>query len=315
MFNKLLSLFKTKKQRFKDTTKKEKEVMYLGWYIGRKIKKKRNNTLQLKINFNATKGYIYIFVSIFFTLFILGVVFLFFWNYFNVKYIKISDDKNISSIDLLYDSISSFRDKNIFMMDTIEMKSKILDYQKNVSDINISKIYPNKIEIDITSYPIIFETLIGEKKYFITSNWVFIPKTSNIKVEKKIENIIVNLKKKDEFNFFSYQKKLKWSYLKKVNKFIELFKVNLPNLPIDKIYYYNIEREIHFELKNGTFILFDLESDILPQIKKIIIFNENNNNFKHVYIDMRIKSKIFFCSYEHEYQCRINMNLSYKEKK
>jgi len=56
------------------------------------------------------------------------------------------------------------------MIDTIEMKSKILDYQKNVSDINISKIYPNKIEIDITSYPIIFETLIGEKKYFITSN-------------------------------------------------------------------------------------------------------------------------------------------------
>jgi len=108
MFEKILNIFKTKNQKFKERTKREKNKFYL---LNRKSnfnRTKRSQT-QIKFSYKIIKKYFsyLIFISILFWLWL--IIFLFFWSYFNIKYIEINDNKNISSIDLMYNSISKIR--------------------------------------------------------------------------------------------------------------------------------------------------------------------------------------------------------------
>jgi len=310
MFEKILNIFKTKNQKFKERTKREKNKFYLFNRKSNFNRTKRSQT-QIKFSYNIIKKYFsyLIFISILFWLWL--IIFLFFWSYFNIKYIEINDNKNISSIDLMYNSISKIRWANILKVNEISVKDKILSYQKNIKDIKLKKIFPNKIKIDVESYPLVINTNVNNKNYYITSNWVFIPNNNNIKYKKDIPKIYIISKELNWFNIFDYKKILETEQINNIIKLINLFKFNIIDIHIKNIYFYKIEKEIHILTKNDTLLIFDINEDILSQVKKLIIFNEENPNFKHIYIDLRINHKIFYCEYKNEYQCRSNLRISY----
>ena len=90
---------------------------------------------------------------------------------------------------------------------------------------------------------------------------------------------------------------------------------NLLNINISQIHYYPIEREAHFIISNDTLIIFDLNWDILYQIEKLLILNKEYQNLAKpwlVYIDLRVKNKIFYCSSENYTQCNENLEKIYK---
>jgi hypothetical protein len=80
------------------------------------------------------------------------------------------------------------------------------------------------------------------------------------------------------------------------------------------MYYFPTEREAHIDLKTGTKLIFDFMGDVDEQIKKLLIFHKEQFNLKEakiIYIDLRIKNKIFFCSQEDEYKCILNLKNTY----
>jgi hypothetical protein len=90
----------------------------------------------------------------------------------------------------------------------------------------------------------------------------------------------------------------------------EKIKNNLLTSQVSSIYYFPKEREVHVDLENGTKLLFDLEGDIQDEIKKLLIFHKEQSDLKNVafvYIDLRVKNKIFFCPLTSEFQCKINL--------
>jgi hypothetical protein len=80
------------------------------------------------------------------------------------------------------------------------------------------------------------------------------------------------------------------------------------------MYYFPIEREVHIDLKTGTKLIFDLMGEADEQIEKLLIFHKEQFNLKEtkfIYIDLRIKNKIFFCNQEDEYKCILNLKNTY----
>jgi len=71
---------------------------------------------------------------------------------------------------------------------------------------------------------------------------------------------------------------------------------------------------LHIETKNKVTIIFDLNWEYKKQIEKLAIFNKDYLDITKnslVYIDLRIKNKVFYCSTENEYQCIVNLKKIY----
>jgi hypothetical protein len=54
----------------------------------------------------------------------------------------------------------------------------------------------------------------------------------------------------------------------------------------------------------------------MEQIEKIVIFNKEYldiNNETIIYIDLRIKNKVFYCLNENEVQCNLNLKSIYSK--
>jgi hypothetical protein len=87
---------------------------------------------------------------------------------------------------------------------------------------------------------------------------------------------------------------------------------NFINIEFTNLYYYETERELHIDIWNWKLLIFSIAWDISvnTQIEKLAIFNKDyfkidKTNF--VYIDLRIKNKVFYCSTEEKTQCEKNL--------
>ena len=73
------------------------------------------------------------------------------------------------------------------------------------------------------------------------------------------------------------------------------------DIEIASILYYEKEREVHITIDHNTILVFDLHADVKPQIEKIAIFNKEHWDLSDegiIYIDLRIKNKVFYCKRE-----------------
>lgn len=96
----------------------------------------------------------------------------------------------------------------------------------------------------------------------------------------------------------------------------EEIKTNIIRIQIKDIIYYPIERELILAIEGGAKLIFDLGKPVTPQIKRLAIFDTENIKIDipgMVYIDLRIKDKVFYCTTETEYQCVINLKTIYPE--
>jgi hypothetical protein len=212
-------------------------------------------------------------------------------------------------MNIAYNAVDKYRWKNILSVDKKDILKNLKDYQQNIKNINLKISLPNTLKININSYKALFNTEINNKKYIITANWVLVPH-SNIDNLKNIQII----KKFDKNIFFDYKKIFNDSLIKNISYIINNLKENIINLKIENIKYYVTERELHIKTKQNTILIFNINSNINEQIKKITIFNKEQKSINTndiIYFDLRVKNKIFYCSTENEYQCYQNLKNIY----
>gem|GEM_PF-5515584 len=82
--------------------------------------------------------------------------------YFYLKTINIDRDdneKDFIDLNISYNSVSSYRNKNIIFLDKSNISEQIINYQKNIYRVDINKqFFPPKLDIKLWSYKPSFYT-------------------------------------------------------------------------------------------------------------------------------------------------------------
>lgn len=315
MWSKFFDFFKSKKRKFHEQTKKEKNRLYLRKKEKKSIygKERLLKQRQLHINFSFKRKSLIGFSLIGLTAAIIGIIFLFKAQYFSVQNITIESPDELTNINIAYDSIDSFRSTNIFNIQSSEILKKLQTYQPNVTSISLEKQLPDSLDIITHSSPIILNAIYSEKVYAITQNWVAIKK--NINPDEQTVNTIEVVQDRESTPInIDYTVVIENEVIEKINQYINSFKHNLITSPIEKNQFYPKESELHILLQDNTLLIFDINWDVVEQIKKLIVFYKENEQSKHIYIDLRIENKVFYCGYENEFQCKQNLKKLYTKK-
>ncbi len=272
---------------------------------------------QLAIRFNSLYKikwifqYKWIIISVFSVMLVALIVFLLYWPVYTVKFINIIRQDSITNIDLAYNALSDVRGKRLFEIEESNIKQKLLDYQNNIDYVDVDINFPNTLEIYILSYPIFFQTTIEDKNFYISQNGSLIPGKPN----EEYKNII--LKNGIQTNIFpDYKKFFEQESMENIYEAIAYFEQNIVGSKIKNVLYYEIEKEVHFELENDNIIMFTLEKDLKQQIKKTAIFHAEHREITDdglIYLDMRVTNKVFYCDNETKNQCINNLKKIYPQ--
>lgn len=239
------------------------------------------------------------------------IAFLLYWPVYTVKFINIIRQDSITNIDLAYNALSDIRGKRILEIQDSLISQKIYNYQNNIQVVDIDINFPNTLEIYLLSYPVYFQTIIGEKSFYITQNGALVPGKPNTEYKTMI------LKNGVQSNVFpDYKKFFEQEDIQNMYEAVYYFEQNIVGTQIKNILYYQTQREVHFELENGNIIIYTLEKDLKPQIKKTAIFHTEHKQISDdnlIYLDMRISNKIFYCDDENQRQCNLNLKKIYPQ--
>lgn len=304
---------KIKKLRYKKDVKKKRKKLFINNHNKSSFKRRRKRSMFKCINFINThfnKRNLYYFYIVLFIILVFSLIILIIWPFLKVKNINIIKTDSITNIDIAYRSTERIRWKHILLIKDSEIKQNIRDFQENIKDIEIDIQLLDSINIKLWSYKPLFDTKINNKNYAITENGALI----SVKDSKELSNIHLINKNHKNVIIPDYKKILEEKHVRNIKKINDELKNNLITINIKDIYYYILERELIIILDNDNKIIFDLHWDIDSQIKKLVIFNKEHfevNKKKLVYIDLRIKNKIFFCNLTEEYQCIMNLKKIY----
>lgn len=296
--------------------KKTKSSLFLNNLEQQSFIKKRK-TLNLKFDFLTWPKFIkkhYIpYFSILLAIIFFILAFICLWPIFKVSQIEIIKKENITSMDRAYKAVEKYRWESIFKIKKDDILVQMKSYQENIKDIEINIDIPNVLNIDVESYPALFNTTINEKNYLILSNWTLVP----YKLKEDIKNLVV-IKDFDKNNFLSYKKIFNEKYINKIDEIIKKLEENIINIEVQELTYYVLERELHIDITNNTKLIFSIHSkdNIEEQIKKAVIFNKEHKDItlnEIIYIDFRIPNKIFYCDVESEFLCRNNLKSIYSD--
>jgi cell division septal protein FtsQ len=275
------------------------------------IKKRKNISFSI-FDFNKIKflwnNSIHYYFLIFF-IFIASILYIFLWPTFKIKYIEIIKQDNITNMTIAYKATDKYRWKSIFNIENKEILNRLKDYQYNIKNVDINIDLPNTLKINISSYKWLFNTTINNKSYIITENGTLVP--ANYSESLKELKII---KQFDKNKFIDYKKILDSRFINKISQIVNKIKENIIEINIKELKYYITERELHIKTDNDTLLIFNIDSNIKEQIEKISIFNKEHKNIEKnniIYIDLRIKNKVFYCTSEKEYQCYKNLKSVY----
>jgi len=310
-----------KNRKFYEQVKKEKAQKYLfnkpeishGSYFDiYKNKKVFSNYISV-LNSNI-KLYKYIFTWIWGLLITLCIYIIIISPYFRISPSKLIIERidAITDVNIAYKSIENTYWQSIFLIDKNEIKKSLLNYQKNIRNVSITRLYPNWLKIILDSHkPQFFTQFAGiDKKYIVTSNWVLI-------YEKNVDKILYNLEIVDinliEAWFFDYKEWVPENVMKKIIYTRDAFKQIFTWRNISKFIYFKLENELHINLETGTKIILELWDNIQNELAIVKYYNDNNADILSsgnlIYVDARIANKIYACS--EKVKCNKNLSRIY----
>lgn len=306
-------LKKVKNSRFQKEARIEKRRLFMDLWEGEKTFKKRkryNFKLPDWLTNKSLKTHLKILYIITLSLLVWGSIFVIYGPYFKIKTIEITRKDNITDINIAYKALEDYRDKLIFWVNSKDIAEQLKLYQKNISDVSIGKDFPDKLSITIGSYKGIFSTVINQKNYILTSNWVLVPGNGGSDLQ-----ILKFTKQYATINgIIDYKQIFNPKYIEKMIEVLSKLHYNLLSSQVKAVYYFPKEREIHADVDNIK-LIFDLDGNIDDQIKRLVVFTKENLDSKKsgiIYIDLRIKNKVFFCTTETEFDCRSNLSYYYQ---
>lgn len=309
------TIFKKKRNsKFRSATKKTKRKLFIKDIGKIKFKKRKNKSFLKFLQFfdlRIDKNNI-VYIYVWGILVLLGLIgFVMFGPYFQIQTINIARQDNLSNINIAYKSLETIRWTHIIQNDRLSVERNIKNYQENIKTVSLSRKWPNKLDITIWSYEPIFNTTINKKNYIILSNGSFIPEKNdpNLKQLRIISN-------KRSSSIPDYKKVIDKEYMDQINTAYKEIKTNIIRIQIEDMSYYPVERELILGIEGWAQLIFDLGKPITPQVKRLAVFDTENIKIdipSVVYIDLRIKNKVFYCTTETEYQCVINLKNIYPE--
>jgi cell division septal protein FtsQ len=170
MFSKTINKIKQKikNNKFKTRLKQEKRKIFIDTTEKKDkfLKKRKHFTFSfpriknafIKDNFKTV-----IISSI--VLLLIVILLALFSPIFNIKKINIElydDSQKLIDLNIAYKSIDYIRNKNIILLEKSEIQDQLINYQKNINRVNISRnIFNKEINIKIGSSKAIFYTIIN----------------------------------------------------------------------------------------------------------------------------------------------------------
>ena len=225
---------------------------------------------------------------------------LFFSPYFRISpsLVIIERLDSITDINIAYKSIEDIYGSSIFSIDTDSIREKLRGLQKNIKQVNISRLFPSGLKIIIESYKPQFFVRFSdtEKSYILTSNGILVYQKAN---DTNLYSLDLVDPSFSEMNFIDYKEGVKETSMPFILRARDFFKTTFASVNIAKFTYFKSERELHIALESGLVILMRVAEDIDDQILSLKIYNDKNKDFINSwdmhYIDMRIPGKIFVC--------------------
>lgn len=283
---------------------------------------KKRNKFSIKINVEKPaniikKNYlIYLFFICFFLISV--IIFIIFWPIFRVEVINITKKDSMTNIDIAYKSMEDFRFDSIFNMNKNIVLERLKDYQENIKNIDLNIDFPKTMNITVESYKQKFNIVINYKNYILLENWSLIPTikpSENLKTLEIIKNI-------EKTKILDYKKIFNEKEIIKIEELEKKVLENIAGIEISALKYYEKEKELHIILNKFTRLIFSLTANptIEEQIKNLAILDREKSPISwndKVYIDLRIRWKIFFCSIywqkwkEKENICKANLENIY----
>jgi len=216
------------------------------------------------------------------------VYLLFFSSFFNIREIVISN-KNFENQDIsdqIQENLKLNIGRNIFMVNTVDLETKVLNIFPQLEQIKISKSFPNRLSLEFSEFPlvanIVNESNVVKKSYIINSVGFAIkenledPKLPYIKIKTDEP---INPKE-------AVIEKSKLNYILNAKNYFE----DKFGMKILGIQYKPIAREVHLYTDKGFYLWLDIQKPFEDQFKKLKkaivkldIYKENLE-----YIDLRI---------------------------
>lgn len=245
--------------------------------------------------------------SIWFGLLIATFYTVFHSAYFAINNIDIVRWDSISSVELTFKAIEPYYGKSIFLTSSSTIEEKIKTLQENVKNVEIRRLYPNSITVTVNSYKPLFNAEItfpdGKvKNYTLLENGSLL--TSKQVLNLPVIKIAYNWENKP--TRFAYRKIYSDKIISIINDTYLELSTNYKDLEISDMVFYPIEREIQIGT-NKWILIIDLFQSVKNQLLKYNYFKNEYTWPRVVYIDLRIKDRIDFCTVDTEYDCMLNL--------
>ena len=164
---------------------------------------------------------------------------------------------------------------------------------------------PDTLNIRLKSYPAIFYNA----DFLILSNGTILKADNTASLN--IPNLLLS---KDIQEFSLFWESMNTLALKNIQTLQEKLLKNLAGFQLEKSMYFITENELLISDANENIYIFDLSWNIEEQIEKLAIFQREQENItqkKYIYIDVRVRWKLFLCWYDEEYLCQRNLENIY----
>jgi len=231
---------------------------------------------------------------------LLSTYILFFSPYFRISPSKVIIERldTITDINIAYKAIEDVYGASIFSIDENDIRTKLIDLQKNIKQVEISRLFPNGLKIITESYKPEFTTQFpnNDKSYVLTSNGILIFQKEAPQKLYALDIIDPTL---SESSFLDYKEGVHADVMLKIIQVREFFLKAFSNVGISKFSYFRAERELHISIESGAKIILRLGDDIEKQLATLRFYTDLNkdvlNSGDITYIDIREIGKIFVC--------------------
>lgn len=236
---------------------------------------------------------------------------IFYSSYFAITNIQVWRLDWISNLELTYKAIEPYYWKSIFLTSWNWIIENIKSYQENIKKVNISRLYPNSLVVNVESYKPIFNVEISYSEWK-TKTYIMLENGSLINGNNPVSLPLIKVFYTTDNvpSRYSYKKLYSDKIVKAIYETYLELSSKYKSLEISDMQFYVTEREFHVYTNKGLLIV-DLLQDTKAQLKKYSYFTNEYKGPKTVYVDLRIKDRIDYCTVDTEYQCMINLKSWY----
>jgi cell division septal protein FtsQ len=190
------------------------------------------------------------------------VYFMIFSNIFKIKRIIVVNNQILLESDIVrFLEERNISNKNLFLLNTGQVKNVLLDYYKRIEDVRVYKVFPSEIKIKIQEKPSTVIWQVGENKYLLDNNgYVMSEMKEDIKMPLIIDQSGLPVKIGDRIvtkDFIDFVNIVDESLKKRFGLGVTAYSINQTTF------------ELKVHINSGFYIVFDTGADVVQQLDKL----------------------------------------------